>query len=178
MKTWRGAQHMLAGRQQCRQWPAPQTELLHCFPQIPLDILTYISSLMLLQWQKKQSLQFISRFSHICSNCVYSSRRDLVFCPISALQFVQELNKAPDISLHVSSKKYPWAYSLPDTCFLKLLQHLRASCSGASTSEHILWFQAKPYIITMAFPQFPLLSCLGPLYHHSYTSNPSSFSIS
>lgn len=75
-------------------------------------------------------------------------------------------------------KKFPQAYPLPDACFLKLLQHFRASCSGANTSDHILWFQVKPYITTMAFPQFPLLSCLGLLYHSFYISNPSYFSIS
>lgn len=112
----------------------------------------------------------------------------IYFCTISPWQLVQELNKTPDIhqtgylyfsSLHVTSeKKPPQAYPLPDACFLKLLQHFRASCSGASTSDHILWFQVKPYITTMAFPQFPHLSCLGLFYHKFYINNPSYFSIS
>lgn len=118
---------------------------------------------------------------------VYSSRKGLflhLLCFTTCTRAERDVwHTSNSIPLFVKPpcfiwKKYPRAYPLPDACFLKLLQHFRASCSGASTSDHIVWFQVKPYITTMAFPQFPLLSCLGLLYHRFYISNPSYFSIS
>lgn len=109
-----------------------------------------------------------------------------VFCTISTLQLVQEPNKTTGRlqigqlflrPLHLIWK-VPTGISFTRWSFLKSLQHLGASYSGASTLEHILWFQVQSYIIIMALPQFPHQSCLTLLHHCSCTNNPSSFSIS
>lgn len=171
-------------------WAAVQTqassqaELPNCLMWFLLNILTYC--LVMLQGRQQHSLQFTSNFSHILSNHAYSLGK-VMFSVLSLLynSYKNQMRYLTYIklnnyfsSLHISSEKNTHGHiPLPDAYFLKLLQHLQASCSGANTWEHILWFQVKPYIITMAFPQFPLLRCLGLLYHCSNTNNPSSFSI-
>lgn len=92
--TWRGAPHMLAAGRQCRHWPAQQTELLYCLPQLPLDILTYVA---LFDAASVATETQPSVYQQLQPRLCHSSRKGLVFCTISALQLVQELNKTPDI---------------------------------------------------------------------------------